>query len=274
MGQNRTRRRAVLSIKHELELGIQAANTRGDDENQGEWLLRLRPQFINQTPLVCGFSGTPWMKNFLDMAAMIAMIQQPWREHDNELKEMTGARCRAIGTATRNMAARTTQPSVADRVENIDQMSKVLNKLMIKRTATSKVMNTDKVLVALPPRETRMITCPLDPQQRSIIRDADSIIIKQAREDHEKRSKEARRLGKEPPKPTAMSYISKTHKLRAATVVSNILAFAEQHNLKLTDEELRDGRDLHGPGLKFILDTMWSPCRRFHRRLRPSQMEV
>ena len=187
---------------------------------------------------------------------------------------MRGPRCRAIGTATRNKAARTTQPSVVDREENICQMSKVLNKLMIKRTATSEVMNTDKVLVALPPRETRMITCPLDPQQRPIIRDAHSIIMKQAREDHEKRSKEARRLSKEPPKPTAMSYLSKAHKPRAATVVSNILAFAKQHNLKLTDEELRDGRDLHGPGLKVILDTMWLPRRGFHRRLRRSQMEV
>lgn len=103
------------------------------------------------------------MKNFLVMVAMVVMIQQLWREHDNELKEITGARCRAISTATRNMVVRITQSSIADRVENIDQMSKVLNKLMIKRTATSKVMNTNKVLVALSPRETRMIICPLDP---------------------------------------------------------------------------------------------------------------
>ena len=76
MGQDRTRRRAVLSIKNELELGIQAAKTRGDDENEGEWLLRLRPQFTKQTPFVCGFSGTPQIKDFPDVAAMVAMIQQ------------------------------------------------------------------------------------------------------------------------------------------------------------------------------------------------------
>ena len=76
-------------------------------------------------------------------------------------------------------------------------------------------MYSDKVHLVLPPQETQRVTCPLTETQRSIIRDADVIIMKQANDEHEMRCKEAHRLRKELPKPTAMSYFSKAHKLRA-----------------------------------------------------------
>lgn len=128
---------------------------------------------------------------------------------------MTGERCRQIGKATKNLAGRIIAPSLAKRAENIRQISMVLNKLITKRTARSKFIYSDKVLLVLPPQETRRTSCPLTETQRSIIRDADAIIMKQANDEHEMRCKEAHRLRKELPKPTAMGYFSRPHKLRA-----------------------------------------------------------
>lgn len=44
-----------------------------------------------------------------------------------------------------------------------------------------------------------------------------------------------------------MSYFSKAHRLRATTAVPNILAFAKEHGLKLTDDEAKNAKDCHGP---------------------------
>lgn len=62
----------------------------------------------------------------------------------------------------------------------------------------------------------------------------------QAKDEYDSRCREAARQGKPKPAPSAMTYFSKAHKLRAATVIPNILTFASQHGLKLTDDESRD----------------------------------
>ncbi len=75
-----------------------------------------------------------------------------------------------------------------------------------------------------------------------------AIIIKEAKKEYEQRCEEAVRLNKPKPKPSNMSYFSKAHKLRAATVVPKLLEFAEKYGLKLTDNELKGGEHFHGPG--------------------------
>lgn len=85
-------------------------------------------------------------------------------------------------------------------------------------------------------------------EQKTIIGDANKLIMDQAKAEYETRYKEAQRLGKSVPGPSAMSFFSKTHKLRAATVVPNMLAFAHKYGLKLTDDEARSIKDCYGPG--------------------------
>ena len=72
--------------------------------------------------------------------------------------------------------------------------------------------------------------------------------MRHSKAEYEKRCAEAVRLRREKPAPSAMSFFSKAHKLRAATVIPNILAFARKYDLKLTDQECEGGPDCHGPG--------------------------
>lgn len=73
---------------------------------------------------------------------------------------MTGRVCRKLGKDTENMEARVNSPSLSERKDNLAAMTNVLDLLMIKRTATSKTIDDQDVLVKLPPHETRRITCP------------------------------------------------------------------------------------------------------------------
>lgn len=116
--------------------------------------------------------------------------------------------------------------------------------------AKSRTIDGDHLLVALPLHETRKIICPLREDQRKILRDADQTIMDQARAEHLERCKTARSKGQLEPKATCGSYSSKAHKLRAATVIPNILAFCKQHQLKLTDAEMRNYKDRHGQGVQ------------------------
>ena len=163
------------------------------------------------------------MKPFEDMAAMVKMIEQPWWSYDKDLQHMTGAKCRDIGKATKNLESRTTDPPKEVRDTNIADMRRLLNMLMIKRTARSTYMDDDKVLVVLPPHETRRVTCPLTDDQRTIIREADREIMRHAKAEYEKRCAEAVRLRREKPAPSAMSFFSKAHKLRAELSPSDLL---------------------------------------------------
>ena len=100
----------VLSIKREFEKGVIDGNSQQKDEPEGELYLRLRPDFVKHIFFVCGFSAALWMKTFNDMAAMVRMIEQLWWKHHYELQHMTGQRCRQIGKAAKNLAARIIAP--------------------------------------------------------------------------------------------------------------------------------------------------------------------
>lgn len=240
--------KAVLAIKEQREQRVFETLDLKDGEKEDYWFQRAKPAFLRRSPFVCGFSATPWMKSFRDLAAMTKMIEQPWWASDAHMRHMTGDVCREIGKDTENMEARSTEPSADEREITIARMKKVLTKVMIKRTAKSIYINNNRVLVVLPPHETRRVKCPLSDKQRSIIADADSLLMSQAKAEHELRCKEAKRLNKPMPAPNVMSFFAKAHKLRAVTVISNILAFAHKYGLKLTDDEARNGKDCHGPG--------------------------
>ena len=123
---------------------------------------------------------------------------------------------------------------------NVGQIKTVLNRLMIKRTAQSVLLGTNELLIVLPPHETRRISCPLSDSQRKILREADATIVNQAKTEYEERCRNAE-LRKQP-KPSLIfqSYFSKVHKLRAVTVIPEILIFANEYRLKLIDEEIRN----------------------------------
>ena len=75
------------------------------------------------------------------------------------------------------MEARLTEPPKEDREANIAAMKNVLNELMTNRTTRSTYMDSEQVLVELPPHETRRIRCALIDEQRAIIRTADETIM-------------------------------------------------------------------------------------------------
>ena len=72
-------------------------------------------------------------------------IQQPWWVRKREMSKTTGTVCRAIGKKADDMEACTTAPSDEELKQNVDEMQLVLNKLMIKRTATSRTIDGDQV---------------------------------------------------------------------------------------------------------------------------------
>ena len=77
----------------------------------------------------------------------------------------------------------------------------------------------DQVLVVLPSHETTWVTYALNGKQRRIIRDAHQVIMNRTKGEHEKRCLEALKHTSIPPQRGAMSYFSKAHILRAASVI-------------------------------------------------------
>ena len=82
-------------------------------------------------------------------------IQEPWWVREREMSKTTGTVCRAIGKKADNMEGCTIASSDKELEQNVNEMQLFLNKLMIKRTATSRTIDGDQVLVKLPPNETK-----------------------------------------------------------------------------------------------------------------------
>ena len=91
------------------------------------------------------------------------------------------------------MEARLHGPSHNELKQNIDEMQLVLDKLTIKRTAKSRTIDGDDVLVKFPPYETRKIVCPLSQDRRKILQEADQTIMDQAKAERLGRCEKAER---------------------------------------------------------------------------------
>ena len=52
----------VLSMKSEWVPGVKYANPQEENEDEQQYVTRIRRVFLNSLPYVCGFSATPWIK--------------------------------------------------------------------------------------------------------------------------------------------------------------------------------------------------------------------
>lgn len=237
----------IETYKNDIIASIQSRDPRLDDETEEEWHERLKDAYRSELPHVYGFSATPWMKSFNDLAAMVKLIEQPWWSSDPTWKSMTGAECRETGAHTERMEARTTPVAKEERKKNVARMKALLDHLMIKRTASSRTIDGKGPLVILPPHQTRKVLCHLSAEHRKLLQDADKTITKQAQREYESLCGQAEERGKPIPKASLKSYFSKAVKLRAPTVIPNLLPFAEKYGLKLTDDELRNAKGCNRP---------------------------
>ena len=152
----------VTDYKNEWSNALETEHPQKDGESHKKYHRRMKELYQINLPYVCGYSATPWSKSFKDLAAMVKSIEQPWwkSKYEPTMSQMTGEACREIGRKTENMEHRLNEPQQHELDENINEMQLVLDKLVIKRTATSKTIDNTQVLVKLPPHETRKITCP------------------------------------------------------------------------------------------------------------------
>ena len=95
-----------------MQIGPKADTEKRVDRKKRLSSVFLAAITLKNLPYVYRLFANPWIKNFNDLAAMVGMIEQPWWHYDNErMALMTGAKCREIGTHTKNMEARSTPPN-------------------------------------------------------------------------------------------------------------------------------------------------------------------
>ena len=97
--------RKVASIKRQREIAVADLRPQNPSETEQDWYRRMKPDYLRMTRYACGFSGTPLMKFFKEIAAMIKIIEEPGWAFNEELRSMSAVQCLEIGRVTETLEA-------------------------------------------------------------------------------------------------------------------------------------------------------------------------
>ncbi len=198
-------------------------------------------------PFVWGASGTPWTMDFRSLEGIMLCLEQPWWTETDDLKYCTAKSVVAIGRTTASLARRSDKLDLADDdgrcqlaievANNGKDMKEVLDRLEIRRTSMSRNMAKER-MVELPPHEVRRIYCDNTEGQQRTLDELEATLLKDMEQRYRKAKQTAEAKGYPVPAANWNSYFARAGKLKAATVIPELLSLAQEHGLALTTTEM------------------------------------
>lgn len=231
------------TVQHIVEMKKHAqsvADKQVDDENRTDVQRSVMPW-------IWAISGTPWTSHFDTLQGIITCIEQPWWASTQDLQHCTMESIKGIAKRTQALSRRSLKIEQLDDVgrrqlavdvaTNGKEMKAVLDQLEIRRTSRSKNM-VGEPMVELPPHELRRCFCDNTEAQQRALDALDATLLSDMKQAYLKAKETAEAKGEPVPPANWDSYFARVGKLKAATVVPELLALARELELDLTSNEL------------------------------------
>jgi hypothetical protein len=241
--------RHIMEMKQHAEAVVKGRRAFWTSKGSNITPAKLTGMQKSWMPYVWGISGTPWTVDFRSLEGIITCIEQPWWGATNNLKRCTVNSVTKIGKTTKSLARRSEKVDqmddaerrhlAADVADNGREMKAVLDQLEIRRTSMSRNM-AGEAMVQLPPHEVRRCFCDNTEEQQRALDDLETTLLKDMEQSYLKAKQAAEAKGQPVPPANWDNYFARAGKLKAATVIPELLPLAHEHHLQLTSAELKD----------------------------------